>query len=152
MYCVYEQLRLFTYHHVLLVAVPGRLAGRGPHSSGIRCEATTVINMSQMVSVRIFPKCARLEWFYISGGLTEWLICRLYLLAEHYSSVQKKTAMQKKLFRKSYEHFSEEHFWDFPKIHISVFTTHDVHTFGIFIIVGFTIWFPIYWDSIYVHI
>ena len=61
----------------------------------------------------------------------EWLICRLYLLAEHYSSVQKKTAMQKKMFRKSYEHFSDEHFWDFPKIHTGVFTTNDVHTFGI---------------------
>ena len=85
----------FEYKRRGMIAVPGRLAGRGPHSSGIRCEATTVIKMSQMVSVDIFPKCGRLEGFYISAVLVESLICRLYLLAEHYSSVQKKTAMQK---------------------------------------------------------
>ncbi len=100
---------------------------RGPQSSVNRCEATTDSRTRRWVSVR---KCTLLVDFFPARESIIWLIWWFYLLAEHYRSVQKKTAMQTKMFRKCYEHFSDEHVWDVSKISIRTFGTSHLFNFA----------------------
>ena len=85
--------------------------------------------ISQMSVCTDFSKCTLLVDFFPARESIIWSIWWLYLLAEHFRSVQKKTAMQKQMFLKSYEQLFWRaclrcfenlypHFWNFTSVQL----------------------------------